>query len=278
VDGSGVVRYLASVNEGADTRQATIAVAGQAFPLTQNSGPVLKTNGVLHGATRVAGAVSPGMAVVLTGFGLGPAEKVSYDSVSDGTSVATVLAETRVYFDDVEAPVLYTQAGEVAAMVPYSVDGQVATRGRVEYRGVGSNALDLPVVASQPGLLTVDGTGQGQALAYNADGKENSAANPASRGQVIVLVATGEGETEPAGVDGVIRTAKTAAKPVLGVSATVGGVAAEVVSAGSVDGQVAGIFQVQVVVPRSVAAGAAVAVKVKVGEAESAAGVTIGVR
>ncbi len=57
----------------------------------------------------------------------------------------------------------------------------------VESGGQRSLALGVGFAAAAPALFTADGSGTGQALALNADGTLNSAANPASRGSVLGL-------------------------------------------------------------------------------------------
>ena len=76
-----------------------------------------------------------------------------------------------------------------------------------------------PVAPSSPGLFTADSTGHGQAAGLNQDGTANSATNPAHVGDVIVLYATGEGQTSPAGIDGQPASAPA---PVLPLKVTIG--------------------------------------------------------
>jgi uncharacterized protein (TIGR03437 family) len=64
---------------------------------------------------------------------------------------------------------------------------------------------------------------------------------------------------------------------VLPVTATVGGATATVQYAGSAQGLVDGVVQVNVVVPAGTAAGAAIPVVVRVGSSDSQPGVTIAV-
>ena len=84
----------------------------------------------------------------------------------------------------------------------------------------------------------------------------NSAANPAARGSVIVLYGTGEGQTNPAGVDGRIA-ASVYPKPVLPVKVTIGRVdaTAGILYVGAAPDLVAGVFQLNVTVPTGVPAG-----------------------
>jgi uncharacterized protein (TIGR03437 family) len=76
-------------------------------------------------------------------------------------------------------------------------------------------------------------------------------------------------------VDGKLAT-NPAPQPVATVTATIGGMAAEVRSAGGVPGQIAGVLQVNVVVPGGLSG--VVPVVINIGGAASQPGVTVTVR
>ena len=59
---------------------------------------------------------------------------------------------------------------------------------QVEYNGVRSESLIVPVLEARPGIFSIEGSGRGQAAVTNEDGSPNSAANPARRGSVIAPV------------------------------------------------------------------------------------------
>jgi uncharacterized protein (TIGR03437 family) len=132
------------------------------------------------------------------------------------------------------------------------------------------------VTDAAPALFTYNASGSGPLAAANQDGSVNTAANPATVGSVMVFYGTGEGQTSPGGVDGQVANS-VYPKPVLPVSATIGGVAATVLYYGAAPGDVAGAFQMNVMVPAGIAIGAAVPVTFMVGTKTSQAGVTIAV-
>jgi uncharacterized protein (TIGR03437 family) len=131
------------------------------------------------------------------------------------------------------------------------------------------------VVTAAPGIFTADSTGSGQAAAVNQDGSLNSAAKPAKTGSFISLYITGDGQTNPGGVDG--KLANTAPYPatVFPVKVTVGGLPAVVSYAGAAPTSVAGLTQVNVQIPTGTPVGAAVPVTVQVNGVSAQAGVTI---
>ena len=87
-----------------------------------------------------------------------------------------------------------------------------------------------------------------QGAILNQDGSVNSTANPAHRGSTVVLFGTGEGMTTPAGVDGRVATT-VYPKPIMPVSVTIGGRAAQVQYAGTAPGDVAGVLQINAIIP-----------------------------
>jgi trimeric autotransporter adhesin len=123
----------------------------------------------------------------------------------------------------------------------------------------------------------VNETGAGQAAAINnSDGTVNSPANPVKIGGYIQLYATGEGLTTPSAIDGELSGA-ILNHPMLPVSATVGGIPAVVEYAGGAPGQVAGLMQVNVLIPNGVQPGGYVPVVLTVGAQSSGPGVWIAV-
>jgi uncharacterized protein (TIGR03437 family) len=220
---------------------------------------------VVDAASQRAGPVSPGKIVVVYGAGLGPSQLIQ--NRPSNALFGTELAGTVVSFNGIAAPILYTSATQVAAVVPYAVTGTTA-QVMVTYRGDASTAFTVPVSASAPSLFTLNQAGWGQAAAINAvDGTANTAANPVRIGGFVSLYATGEGQTGPS----------TPPRPVLPVSVTVGGVPATIQYAGGAPGQVAGLMQVNVQIPGGVQPGGYVPVVLQVGDRTSSPAVWIAV-
>ena len=88
----------------------------------------------------------PGKIVVLYGSRLGPATLAGASIGGDGR-VATNTGGTQVLFDGVPAPILYTSSGQVAAVVPYAVDGKPGTQVQVRNGSLASDAVAMPVSA-----------------------------------------------------------------------------------------------------------------------------------
>ena len=226
---------------------------------------------VTNAASFVPSAVAPGEMVVIFGSSLGPPNLTPLTLDPSGL-VSTVLASARVTFDDIAAPVIYASARQVSAIVPYEVAGRATVRVQVEYQGVRSTAVVLNVVDSNPGIFTVDTSGQGAIL--NQNFSVNSTQNGADPESVVSIYATGEGQTNPLGATGTI-TSTVLAKPVLPVSVQIDGQAADVLYAGNAPGLPAGVLQVNAKIPATVRRGVSVPVVLTVGSASSQSGVTL---
>lgn len=103
----------------------------------------------------------------------------------------------------------------------------------------------------------------------------NSASSPAPPGSIVSLYGTGEGQTNPVGVDGKVATAPLTA-PILPVQVFISNVAAEALYAGAAPGEVAGVLQVNVRVPSGIPSGMQSVVLV-VGSARSQENVLISI-
>ena len=86
--------------------------------------------------------------------------------------VSTSVGGTQVLFDGIPAPILYTSSGQVAAVVPYEVDGKAGTQVQVRNGSLSSDTVGLPVAAVAPSIFSVDLTGTGQAAILNQDGAD----------------------------------------------------------------------------------------------------------
>jgi trimeric autotransporter adhesin len=230
--------------------------------------------GVVDAASQGPSPVSPGKIVAIYGAGIGASQLIQ-NQPSNG-QLSTELGGTTVSFNGIAAPILYTSATQIAAIVPYAIAAATA-QVTVTYLGEVSNVFAVTVSPSAPNFFTSSQTGAGQASALNViDGTVNSAVNPVKIGEYISLYATGEGQTKPGGVDGKLA-GSMGILPILRVGVTVGGIPATVQYAGSVPGQVAGVMQMNVQIPNGVQPGGYVPIVVRVGDGSSSPAVWIAV-
>jgi len=228
-------------------------------------------------AASYATAIAPGQMVVVWGSNLGPGTVAPLQVDANGM-VTTSTGGVRVLFDGVPAPMVYALSSQCSAVVPYFGATKATTHIQVEYQGVRSLPVEFPVGATAPGLFTMDFSGKGQGAILNEDGvTRNSPAAPAHPGSVVVLWGTGEGITDPPGVDG--RPAvDVLPKPLAPVSVQIGGLPAVVQYAGAAPGAIPGLFQINAQISPNVTPGDSVPVRVTVGNLTSQPGVTVSVR
>lgn len=182
--------------------------------------------------------VAPGEIVVITGTGLGPEVEAAAEFTHAGT-LATSLAGTSVMFDNAAAPLLSVQSERIVCLVPFEVANSQNSSPvmQVLSNNAKSNAIRLGATVSAVEVLAV----------ANSSGSVNSAANPASPGSVVTVYAAGFGQTKPAGVDGQINGSGSLVVTPIGVN--IGNQNAQILYAGPAPGQVAGITQINFVVP-----------------------------
>jgi len=220
--------------------------------------------------------VTPGEIVTIFGTNLGPASLTTAQLDASG-NIATLLAGTRVLFDGVPSPMIYTSATQVSAVVPFAVTGKT-TVVRTEFNGVQSDGILIGAAASAPALFTANASGTGQVAALNQDGvTPNSPSNPAEAYSVVVLYATGGGPWTESIPDGQIMSSHLVA-PKAPVFARVGKLPAQILYVGSAPGLVNGALQVNILLPKELIGGPAVPVQISVGNYTSPPGTTLAVK
>ncbi len=292
IPSGALINLLVSVNTNASEGAYRLAFSGvvgtnrfgQPEPIAGADGVVLaqgslgpgvrlQTTGVVNGASLLPGPVAPGLVIRLVGSAIGPAS-VQQPAVSRSS---TALAETAVLFDRTPAPLLSVALNQIDVIIPYGVAGKAVTEMQVTNGGQLIAGLVLPVAEAVPGIFTLDSSGVGQGAILNQDSTVNSLTNPASRGSVVALFATGAGQTDPPGTDGLIALLPLP-KPITPISVKIDDIDAEVLYAGAAPNFVAGILLVTCRIPINTAPGQAVPVVMKAGTASSQPGVTLAVR
>ena len=240
--------------------------------------PVLAPGGIMSAASYETTSISPGEVVVLFGAGLS-VPVITFSPVDASGFVAANILNTRVLFDGIPAPLLYVRSGVVSAVVPYEVTG-ASTRVQVEYFGVRSDAVTVPVTPSAPGIFTLDQSGRGPGVIFNQDGSINTVLNPAKRGDIVSFYATGFGRTFPAGTTGRITSTQLPVilQQPLPITVMFGNMKGLLTYDGPAPAIIAGVSQVNVVVPKDAPFGATVPLTVQVGGATSQSGVTLALK
>jgi uncharacterized protein (TIGR03437 family) len=260
------------------------------------AGPFFLRGAVLNSASNSADALVPGELVTIYGSNLGPATLAVASPASGAFPVE--LSGTRVLFNNVAAPIIYTYAGAVTAVVPFSVMPQSRANVVVEYQGTQSASVSIFAAGSAPGLFTSDSSGAGPAAILNVDSvtgavSVNSPQNPAPPGGVIVAYLTGAGQTNPPSTDGVVATSAGALAlpveaglgyfPFSGIGSTLcetdpNCIPVEVLYAGPAPGLVAGVTQINMRLPASPSVSGTNSLGISVGGIWSQFSATVSVR
>jgi uncharacterized protein (TIGR03437 family) len=253
------------------TRQLSLTI-DDATPTP--SGPVL--NAVLNGATYLPGAVAPGTVVAVFGSGFGASELATLQLNAEGR-VATEIGGVSVLFNNIPAPLLYVTDQQIGAVVPFALADRQTAKVEVRTGDKTSNTAELAIAAASPGIFTALANGKALAAVLNEDGSVNTLLNPAPRGSICVLYATGAGLLAPPMTDGALAV-EPYSTPVLPVIVGVGNEGAEILYAGAAPSMVAGVIQVNFRIPKQINAGDSVPLVIKIGEQFSQPNVTLAVR
>jgi uncharacterized protein (TIGR03437 family) len=180
-------------------------------------------------------SVAPGELLNITGQNLGPANTLA--AQVDATGHLPFLVDTTsVLFDGYYAPILSVQSGLIVCVAPFEITSSTVVT--VKVGGQSSNSVRIAVFPTAPYVLT----------SVNQDGTLNSASHPAPQGSVITFYMTGLGLTSPLSQDGSV-SAPPLPVPVAPVQVSVGSTQLQTQFVGAAAGAVAGITQVNALVP-----------------------------
>jgi uncharacterized protein (TIGR03437 family) len=273
--GAYQLRLLRVIGTNSSAQGVTVTGADGSITVqgTAGSGSRLQTAGALNGASLLPGPMVPGEIVTLLGAGIGTA--LPQQPTDAPTSKG--LDGTSVLFDGTFALLLYAAPNQVNAIAPYGIYKNASTQVQVTRQGQSVAELRLPVAEAAPAIFTMDGSGAGQGAILNQNSTVNSPSNPAAKGSIIIVFATGAGQTDPGGTDGQLA-GDPLPIPLLPVSVQIGGLDAKVLYAGAAPGLVAGVLQVNCVAPLDSPSGYAVPIVLSVGKTSSPAGVTVAIK
>lgn len=243
--------------------EVTVNGVTKSYPLTLDSSTepafvnigktapgAIAANGVVNAASYRGGIVAPGEIVTIFGSGFGP-PALAAAQYADGQLPSSV-GDTRVLVDGVAAPMIYAVAGQVSAIVPYSV--KTVAQVQVEYQGLATTPLSVPVAASVPGIFTCPNKSS-VALLINASAGGATSCNdnfvtPAP-GSIVTFFVTGDGVPEPAIADGRLPAGPAYPAPP-SWSVSFGGVDAPRCAATFAGLVYAGVTQVNACIPQGV--------------------------
>lgn len=223
--------------------------------------PIVNKGGILNNASYTP-SVAPGSIAAIFGNDL---TNGAFCLSTEGCVVrfsagkmGTSMGGTSVTVNGIAAPIFYATPTQLGVQIPAEVTGSTASIA-INADGLTSAPETVPLDAAAPGVFSMTGDGRGPGAITHANGALVTAANPAARGETLVLYATGLGAMSPSLATGTLPTELTRAaiQPTL----TVGGVPATVLFAGH-SGCCAGLNQINFTVPTGAPVGNSVAVVV----------------
>lgn len=249
------------------------AVVYVGSPATGNRPSV---TGIQNSSSYNSNVLAPGSVVTIYGNSFGPGALAEF-TFDNAQRIPTTLAGTRILFNGIAAPLLYTSATQASAIVPYSLEGQSSVQVTAEFQGQTSATFSVPLRAADPGLFAANRAGTGPGAILNQDGSVNTPTNPAASDSIVVLFGSGFGGTVPPSVEGTITPSANPPRLRENVTVTIGGRAATVLYAGPAPGAIAGLYQFNVQIPAGSPSGN-LPVRVSLGAASSQDGLTVSVR
>lgn len=226
--------------------------------LNVSAAPAPVITAVVNGASWAPGPIAPGEIVTIGGTNIGPATLTNYILNANNT-FATTVADTTVFFDNVAAPIIYVSSTQASVVVPFEIAGRATTNITVRRGGVTSAALNVRVVDFAPGIFTSNSQGFGQGAILNQNFSVNGPTAPAAKGQVIQIYLTGAGlmNTNPA-TGSVLGSNPLPSLTTDNVAVRIGSQTvtdANITYHGGAPGAIAGLYQINAVVPQTVGSG-----------------------
>lgn len=190
--------------------------------LVQRMAPWIAAGGVVNAADYSDG-IAPGGIISIFGTDLAAAT-VS----TSATPLPTAMAGVSVTINGLPAPLFYVSPTQINAQVPFEVGPGAATL------SVGSATTAITVVAAAPAIFRLQG--------------ERAALSATPPGSVATVYLTGQGLVEPPVATGAAAPVDPLSLAVLPVTATIGGLDAQVQYGGLAPG-FAGLMQLNLFVP-----------------------------
>jgi uncharacterized protein (TIGR03437 family) len=209
---------------------------------------------ILNAASLTAGPICPGEIITILGG-------------------SELTASSFVLINGTAATTLYAGPGQINAVAPFGLN--LTQSAAIEVRAPGRvvGAASVPVAPLAPAIFTQSGSGVGPGSILNQDYSTNSFGSPASADSIVMIYGAGFGAVNPVTADG--QAAPVAAAMTSPVTASLGGVSAEVVYAGAAPGLIAGVSQVNVRIPKGLPANSATPIRLSIGGVATPPGVTI---
>jgi len=206
------------------------------------------------------GQVAPGSLIVISGSGL-----AASSAAATGLPLPTSLAETCAVINNFPVPLVRVSPTQINAQLPYEVVGSANLV--ITSPGGQSGPFNFNALANAPAVFRTGQAGSltGLPLIYRAANNQlvdNS--NPVHPDDILVIVATGLGQTSPTATDGVAPPKDPLERASVPPTVTLGSVGLSLEFAGLIPGEV-GVYQINAAVPHKISAGSQVPLVIQQG-------------
>jgi uncharacterized protein (TIGR03437 family) len=238
--------------------------------------PVYTAASIVNGADNQSGSLAPNTIGTIYGANLayGTAGLTPGDVQGGVLPIVLGDSETEVFISNYPADLYYVSPTQINFLVPPDLlPGSVLVY--VVIDGLMGPAFQLTLAPAAPGLFQLDAT---NAVATLVDGSVLTPSSPAKPGDIVVLYATGLGETTPPAIYGQLPTAAAPLVAGANLQVKLDGVAVDssaIEYAGIAPGN-AGLYQINVTLPMST--GANPQIQLVMGSAVSIPGVHLPVK
>ena len=212
----------------------------------------------------LTGPIAPGEIVCL----LGPGSAIVPDELA--------AASLTVLMNGIRAPILYQGSHQVNAIVPFGIESQPTALIEVQAQNRTLAAAQMPVSHCTTWYFHAGFERRRRRVDSERRLQCQFTENPAARGGIVMVFATGFGQMIRPGIDGESAQEGIAFKAP--VNATIADKAADVLYAGSAPGLVAGMAQINYAFPLTYSANLLAPLVVRVAGVPSQDGLTLAVR
>jgi uncharacterized protein (TIGR03437 family) len=271
----GIAVTTGNLSQGTYTGKVTISSTGLTSQILAVSFvvgaavPTISTGGIVNNASYTSGSVAQGTIVALFGTNLTngasclpPACSPTFGS--NGT-LNTTMTGSQVTFNGIPAPIFYSLPSQLGVEVPNGLSG-ISAVVQVAVNGTASTQQTLGITSASPGIFTVSSNGQGAGAITHANGSAISPQSPASKGETVIIYATGLGAVAPPVPTGALPIGASAT--LAQATVTIGGIAVTPAFAG-LSGCCVGLNQINVQVPTGTPSGSAVPIVLSIGGVSS---------
>ena len=246
-DGGSAFLMAAVSDFDLKTFEIDFAIKSPAF---SGSGVYISPIGIVNAASfaPVGNPLAPGELFSIFGSGL-----ATQSLGAASFPLPTTLGGVQVTVNGTAVPLIAVSSGQVSAVVPYAATGSKVTV-VVNNNGRLSNAVDVPLARTAPGIFSLNTSGAGSGVVLHADYTLVTAASPAKHGETVLIYLTGLGATSPPVGDGLPAPSSNLSLVTTDLGAYIGGNVAPVAFKGLAPG-FAALYQINITVPSNAPSG-----------------------